>query len=336
MDDYSEKPVDKRLRVLAGLVIFAVIVLALVAIFGHKSPPTITHNQKTNPALHTVSQKYAVPANFAQAVAYGSDSLLVSSGQSFVSYNYVSAQTKSLGPNAGSSDLANIDSINVSADKQYVLFHQQIANPGGILYSLLTQKGINTSSPYGYWWVYDVKNQSFEPLPQGVLLAKIDGQTVDSLSYANGGESITSYQVADLQKISTTSVPGSSNFFPVKGGFLLQSPDNKVLLNQGGAVNQTLFTSAIVVGVLPNQSLGVGTVTTKGVRQLEELNINQSSASLINKDIQNLPVWLGSGEVIYITAANTNQAPAFYEYNLNTHKNEALNFSQALGNTSAA
>ncbi|MGH7195724.1 MAG: hypothetical protein ACREGA_03000 [Candidatus Saccharimonadales bacterium] len=335
MDDYYGRPTNKKIKVLAALVILAVIVLALLAIFGHKHK-TISHNQKTNPAEHTVSQKFAVPPSLAQAINYDQNSLLISNGRSFVVYNYISGKTQLLSPDSTNNYLSGIDSLSISTDKQYLVFHQTTAVSGGALYNILQQNGLDSSSPFGYWWLYSVKNQNFRPLDQTILQAKIGGQTIYGLAAGNGGETITAYSPAGLQKILTTNVPGSSNFFPLQKGFLLQSPDGKALLNSGGAVNQTLAQNTTVVGVLPSQMLAVGVVKNQTNRQLETINLKTDSTKIIAGNIQNSPAWLQSGAVIYITSSKTGQPPTFYQYNLASGQSVQLNFSQALGNTAAA
>jgi hypothetical protein len=263
-----------------------------------------------------VTQK-AVPNTFASAVAYGKNALIYSNGKGLESYNYTNGQSKILG--ATSAGLQSIDTMSVSPNNNYILFHDEELDQGGALAAQLRQQGLEPT--LDYWWLYNVQNQLFQALPQGVLVANLDNDHVYTLSASAGAESITTYAIRGLQQTSVVTIPGSSNFFVGQNGFLLQTADNKVLLTSDGVVNNVLLQSAILVGVTADKQSAVAVVTKNNARELVDINLNNDTTSTIASGIVNLPVWLSSGTVLYATkASTTSTTQQFYSYNLTTRK----------------
>ena len=295
---------NRALKITALLFGLLFIVLLLFSLVGRKSIQT--------------SQAVTVPHTFASTTAFGTNSVIFSNGQTLATYNYVNGKLKLLGPTGVG--LSSIDTISVSPDNNYVLFHDGLVSAGGSLASQLTQQGLNPS--LDYWWLYSVQGQTFRPLPQGALLAQVDNNTIYALSTVAGAEYITTYATLGLHQSSIISIPGSSNFFPAENGFLLQTPDNKVLFTSDGVVNKVLFTSTTLVGVTADKQSALAVTAQGGSRNLVTINLRSNATTTIASNIVNMPVWLNSGDALYAT--NSGQ---LYSYNLAAHKSDLWQFS---------
>ena len=306
---------DNTRRIKLGTIVITVIVivLVLVTLFGRRS---------SGQSLQSV----AVPATLAQSAAFGTNTLVFSNGQSLSTYNYTNGQEQTLGTsNAG---LNTIDSISVSSNESEVLFHDNKVGSGGSLAAQLQSHRLNPM--LDYWWLYDVQTSTFQPLPQGIVLAKIYGDNVYAMASGSVSETLTTYSIPSLQSLSTINIPGSINFFVGQNGFLLESPDNKVMLTQDGVVNQVIASSTIIAGLTPDKQWAVGVSLQGSSRQLIELNLQNNTSTTIAPNITIQPVWLDSGEVLYATTDPSNTGDQQLSiYTSTNHKTIVWN----LGNT---
>jgi hypothetical protein len=261
------------------------------------------------------SQKFAVPRSFASAAAFDTNTAIFSNGQALATYNFASGQVEPLSGNVGLND---IDTVSVSPDGNLVVFHDQFVNQTGALAAQLRAHGLDSS--LDYWWLYDAQNQTYQPLPQGVLMAKVDNTHVYALASSGSGETITTYQPTTLNAESSINIPGSSNFFASNGGFLLQTPDNKVLFTKNGTVNQVLFTSTLLAGVTQNGASAVGVTTNGSTRNLVVINLRTNASTVVAGDVANQPALLNSGIVLYANSQNQ-----LHAYNLATGKTKLWN-----------
>lgn len=285
----------KYLRLLA--VLFGMVIVASVLI-------TVWQSSRNRP-----EQALAVPSTFASADAFGTNSLVFSNGQALESYNYTSGQASPLSQNVG---LNTVDTISVSGS--YIVFHDERAALDGSLAAQLQSLGRSTS--LDYWWVFDSQKHTFQPLPQNTLLAKVYNGNVYALQYGGSGESIATYQLPGLQRIKSISISGSSDFFATSNGFLLQSPDNKVLLTKDGTVSQVLLNSTTLVGVTADGQFAMAVTSQGDARDLVRLNLQTDKTTVIASNIVNLPVWLDSGGALY-----ANNQGQLFDYDLATGKN---------------
>ena len=303
----------RRLLIIIGG-LWVVIILVLVGSF------VVNGGKSVN-----ASQRYTVSRLFASATAFGTDSAVFSNGQELATYNYTDGQAKPLSSDVG---LNYIDSVSVSPNDQYVVFHDQYVTQSGTLASQLRVGGLDPT--LDYWWVFNVQKQTYQPLPQNVLITKVDNDHVYALAYnSSSGEVITTYQIANLQKIATISIPGSTNFFATQNGFLLQATGNKVLLTKDGVVNKQLFTSAVLVGVSADGQTAVAVRTQNGTQSLEDVNLQSNVSTTVASKLAGAPAWLNSGVALYLTSDGK-----LSSYNTTTNKAYTWRLSDSLNPTS--
>jgi len=298
---------NRRTVTILGVLGFVIAVVAIVIyVVLHRIP------------VFQASDSYSVPSNFSNAVAYDTNSFLYTNGRAFIVYNYANGQSKTIGPDMGIPTLAHIDSLSLSTDQQYILFHNELVTNGDILYSQLKQRGLNTTKDY--WWVFNVNNSSFFPLPQGVLRAKMDGNYIYTLSKGDVSEYITTYDASTVQQIKSLPVPNSTDFFVTQGAFLLQTFDNKILLTSDGIVSKLLFPSTTIVNVTPNKKFAIGVQTQNKIRKLVELNLGNYSTKAVASGVVGDPTWINTGKTLYTLNTNgPNKTPRFYSYDTSTH-----------------
>ncbi len=267
-------------------------------------------------------QQVTVPSSLASATAFGPDSLVYANGQALDAYNYTSGVTTPLSTTG--TGIGTIDTVSVSPNDKYVVFHDEHVDPAGSMATQLRSQGLSLSADY--WWLFDTQNKTFLPLPQGALLAKVDNSNVYTLTYGSSGESITTYQASNLQKTNSTAITGSSNFIPIKGGFLLQTGDNRVLLTTNGVVSNQLLTGATLIGATADGQTGLAVVSQNGSRNLVSFN-TQGATTTIASGIVNLPAWLSSDDM----ALYLNNRGGIYSYNVATKQSKRWVLSSSTG-----
>jgi hypothetical protein len=202
-------------------------------------------------ATTTISQKIAVPQTFAVAAAYDQSSLVFLSDEAIIHYDYTLGVRQALTPPYSAGSLANSDSLSVSADKEYILFHNGGISNNGILANQLKQEKLD--STLDYWWVYDITSKTLRHLPHGLLMAKFADGHIYASSVIGSTATLITYDLPTLQQSSVISIPPSSDFLAIAGSFLLQSTDNEVFLTEDGVVNKRLFTDTELVAVTANK-----------------------------------------------------------------------------------
>lgn len=308
---------NKSLKLLIGFIIIIVLLFAVfLSINLHKS--------------YTITQAYQVPSSFAVSTSYGSSSMVFSNGRSFVNYNYTNGTTKLLSPDSSTPNLTGIDSLTVSSDKKYLLFHLMTANPAGSLYEKLQTLGLDPT--LDYWWVYNLANQEFQPLPQKTLLAKLHGDIIDTLIKGGDSEAIIGYDAASLKQVAKNRIVNADNFFPLNNGFLLETIDNRVLFTLNGVVNQTLYSATNILGIINDQT-AIATMTNKdGAQELVTLTIPNPSFKVISITLLKQPVWSSTGTILY-TGISSN--PSFQTYDTLTHAQQTWKFSKKINTVKA-
>lgn len=295
---------NKRLWILVGGLGILVAVGALSAIFA---PHTIS-----------ISTRSYAPANFSTAVNYSDSSILFSNGRSFVSYDLDSNQSQTLSPEDSQNGLIGIDSVSSSSSADDIVFHSESMQPGGVLARTLQNTGDTRTNDV--WWLYSSKTQAFSPLPSGVLLAKADDAGIYALQTGANGESITTYSPHSLHTVSTTQIPGSSNFWAYNNGFLLQLGDGDLAYTEDGVVSQTLFAKTALLGLSHTKNIAFATSKT-GSTSFYRLDLEKHSKSLVAKNLQTQPLLSASDTAIYTKTSGTDlhTAVQYVIYNL-THK----------------
>jgi hypothetical protein len=259
-----------------------------------------------------ITDKYTVPKSFMSATSFGTNTAIFSNGSNLATYNYATGKVRVVSSAVG---LDTIDTVSVSPNHDYIVFHSSQVSQTGLLANQLSAAGLSPTSDY--WWVYNTQSNTFHSLPQTVLLAKADNTHIYTLTYdANGsGETITTYQVSTMLQSASISIPGSSNFFAIPNGFLLQTPNNTVLKTTNGVVNQQLFSGSVLAGVSQDGNTAVAVVTQNGIKDLATIDINTGVITVITKDVVSSPVWLSPGTVLYSTTKGK-----LYTYNLTTRR----------------
>ena len=312
----------KRLVILA--IILLLIILIIYYLFFNNKPQQI------------VLKNYSIPSYMSSAIPFSNNTIVFSNGRSFVLYNYLKGTTSLLSPdNLQFGGLSNLDSLDLSANKKFILFHSNSPNNNGVLGVQLKKDGISNSF-FGNWWVYNISSQTFSPLSTNVIIAKMSGNTVYTLSNNNGVESISSYNPQNLNQISSVNVSYVSNFFPVRGGYLLQTPNNKVLFTNNGIVTQQLYSSTILDGVSANGQEAIGVFAQNGSQQLELLNIHTSVMNLIANNIIGQADWSSKlNEGFYYTNSTNSSGKnlTLNSYNLSLNKTIPLSLRENMGST---
>ncbi len=297
-----------RLRAMIVVVIILIIVLASSLLIN-------------KPLTYNISQGYLVSTNLSAVEGYGSNSFVYSNGQSLMLYNYSTGTASQLGPSVGLSN-SGIDTISVSQDDQYVVFHDEQVGTGS-LYNQLQNAGLDPQNDY--WLLYSVATQTYQPLPQTTILAKPTSNGVEALASVAGVEELINYSYANLTPQSTINISGINDFFVANGGVILQTPSNKVLFTTNGTVSQQLAGNAVVLAITPDNQDAVVTVTQKGANQLSLLNLQTHSEKTIASNIIGPPAWSSSGAVLY-TASDGKSGSKLYSYDMTTKKTYVWDF----------
>jgi hypothetical protein len=278
---------------------------------------------------YSVSNVTSETANFGATAPYGANSIIYSDGNAFIEYNFFTNQSTPLTANVGLSQ-GQLDNIQVSPNHTYILFHDQVATPNGVLYTQLQASGLNPT--LGYWWLYNTNTRSFAPLPQGILLAKLKNSTnIFALSAGSTGEQMTEYSIPSLAKQTSFNIPGSMNFYPTQSGLLLQTPDNTILSTTNGVVNTQLDNNASIVGIdSDNQAVVISGGQSN--RSLSVFNLTTLSKNLIASDVVDQPQLLSTGQVAYIVIDSKSGGSDLFTYDLKTNKQRQWNFNSVAAN----
>ncbi len=314
-----------------GLVLAAFVVLislvATVALAG-KGPGGVA-----------VSKKEAMPKSFAAAAAYGDNTVIYPGDRSIIEYNYVTGTSKALSPAAGPESLALSDSFSVSADKKYILFRNlDTPSVDSTFFTTLQDAGLNTLN--SYWWVYDVDNQKFRPLPEvTVTTAAMDGNNLYALTYNDNGNTIVTYDLATLTLRKSIRVIASTSFFVAKDGFLLQSENGTIYATKDGVVNLQVLETTTIAGVTADKSTAIAMNTQGESKRLVAIDLQDWSVKNLAENLVNEPVWRSPGLAAYIT--NSNETDVGYKlstYDATTGKTTAWltdDLATATDNTSS-
>jgi hypothetical protein len=283
-----------------------------------------------------IKQQHAVPSFFGSAIDYNNNSILLANSRTFVVYNYLTGQTKPLGSdNIFDDSLYNVDSLSLSSDKQFIVFHSLQPPVGSYLYSLVQSAQGQNTGYLGYWFVYDIQSQQYMLLPGNTIKAVAYGNEVYGLSIdTNGQESITAYKDNGLSQISSINVPGTSSFYPVSGGYLLNRPNNQVLFTNNGIVVQKLYSSSVIIGVSSDGNDAIGTINSGNSSSLAVFNFRSSSYRIVAKNINSNPVWSSiTNQALYLTNLTGSSTGQLNLYSLSSNKTSLLKLSNEL-NTS--
>lgn len=290
-----------------------VLIVVIVILFGFFSFFLHGKSQKTN-----ITQQYTFPSSFMESAAYSNNTIVYSDTKELVEYSYDTGSVQNLTSDVG---LNAIDTISVSPNNNYIVFHDQEVSQSGSLAVMLSALGLNPSGTY--WWLYNTQTHSLKPISQqGVLLAKVDNNNLYTLSVNANSESeyITTYNANGLQQRSTISVSGSSDFYPVSGGFLLQSPENEIIFTSNGTVSQELFKSSTIIGVSSDGHSVLMTTSVNGSHVLNLGNLSNNAVTTVTTNLSGAPVWSQSGIALYGSTDGN-----LYTYSLATNKSTEWN-----------
>lgn len=283
----------------------------------------------TRPQTIAISESSVVPASFANAAVYDNQSLVFSNGRAIVHYDYTSGTTQPFVTDTVFNGFASIDNLSISTDKQYLLFHSNTEVVGSLLTTALRQQNLDTMSDY--WWVYDIKASVFHPLViPNLLKAKWSGNQVLALSGSSSQESLTVFDTEGT-KISSTSIPLSSDFFGLSNGYLLQTT-NGILNTQNGSVSKVMFNSGEVFAVTDDKNYAFATSGQGANRNLLLLNLQKNSQKVLASHILNQP-FLVDGVVFYQINKDSSAAGAFSTYNFTSHKTTKWNLPSNFNST---
>jgi hypothetical protein len=290
-----------RKKIVFLIVVFVVIVGA-VFLLTYKPMKTIT-----------VGAASPLPISLASAVPYDDDSIVLSNDRSFVKYSFTDKKATLLSPDTEFSALKDIDSLSVSASKNYLLFHVSTPPQGGPLLDYLTSHNRDTSSDH--WWVYDIKAQSFIALSDDVLRAKFDGDTIKALAYRNGQESIQTLSASTSQPPESVDVTGVSDFWTVSGGLLLSDSESKLSFTDNGSVNTQMFdANTEVLGSNKRGQLYI-LQNNNDVRSLALYDFDTRKLHVIDHNVVGAPVLnVVSNQVLYSAQDDVTKPAEFRLY----------------------
>jgi len=270
-----------------------------------------------------ISQFTKVPQAMSEGSAYGQDTLLYANDAALETYNYRTGKRTPISPSTGQHGLKNADTITASSDKKYVLFHTTTVTYGQLLAKQLQANGRSVSGDY--WWVYSASEKSFQALPDNTLLAKFQGNKLYALASGDSSEVIYTYNPADLSVDSQLQINPSSDFFPVKDGFLLQSIDNKIYFTHDGVTNTQVLSSTQIIGITSDGTTVVGLENKNKQQSLIWATVGTWEPTVISDSVNSNPVWDNSGKVLYNTSST---ATNYQEYNLTTKKTANWKFNK--------
>jgi hypothetical protein len=284
---------NKKMLAGAGLVVIVAIAIAYFTVTSLSGPHT------------KLSQKVEIPSkNAASAIAYGTHEILLTGPDSFTTYDYTTGQSKVPGGvDLGKNGLANADTVSVSPDKTYILFHDVLVTDGGLLAQQLAAQGQDPAADY--WWVYNTKDNSFHNLPPDTMIAKLSGDTVYALEYSPGA-TLNSYNPDTMERKNSLSVLSSVNdFYVVDKGFLLQTYTDKVYYTSDNIVNDQLFDTGALVGVTADKKTAFVVKTENKIRSLVRVDVaNNNAESTVASTVYDTPILSQSlGLVLYNTTA---------------------------------
>jgi hypothetical protein len=263
--------------------------------------------------------------NASTAIAYSPQHILITGPDAFTLYDYTTGQEQVLGSSGklGKNTLANTDTVALSANKKYILFHDSLAPDNCYLYNQLNQQGDNAQSDY--WWVYDVQANTFQHLPDSVLNAKMDGNTIYALQYGDGVQ-LASFDPATLKQGKTLDTLASVTDFAVaNGGYLIQTYDSKLYFTSNGVINNQLSGNAEIAGVSSDKKVALITQTSSKGRSLIRIDLGgDNKQTTIADNVIDAPAVLQSANV---AVYNTVQTGAYEFYNLTTGETRPISFS---------
>jgi hypothetical protein len=286
-------------------------------------------NRRPGAESLNLTDKIQLPMAVANtAVPFGNDTVVYSNDRALATFNYKSGATAIISPMRPGSNLGAIDSLSASSDQKYLLFHVNIPEAGSLLDDRLKQLKLNSSADY--WWVYSTEQKTFTPLPAGITLAKFGDNTIYTVSGLAPSQKLTGYNPDSLGQQTALSILPTSNFFFTSHGYLIQTPDGKVLLTEDGLTSKQVASSASIIGVTADGNTAI--VTQKGEQSngnnKELLSIpldNPSTSRSVAKEVVGEPVMSPqSGAVIYaMTGSGDENAPdrvLLYSYDIATAK----------------
>ncbi len=262
-----------------------------------------------------VRNTYALPDIFSSATPYGDDSLLLSNGRALVAYNYQNGKTTQITPASIQQNLQDIDSISASPDKNYIVFHSQLANPGGVLGDILQQEGSDIYA--SYWWVYNTVTNTYHHFAQSTAIVKTNGDQAYVLEGGDSGQSIVTYSLNDFNKIDAIPVNNISDFFIAPHGFLLNSREGGgVLSTKDGVVISEIFKKTAITAILSDGHHAIANVSVGDkTAQLALLNLDNNTQNIIGQNIIGLAV-ANKNFILFNNTEKPGDNSAAYKLNL--------------------
>ncbi len=303
---------NRKNLLLIGLLVVAVLAALIVSTSGRSSGLTI-------------KKVYDAPAGFSNAAGFDDNSLVFTNGRTFVQYSYVDGKTTPLSPDTTTPELQGIDSLSVSDNRQYLLFHAPPTLVGGVLDTAVKQRGFNTNADH--WWLYSLPSHIFTPLPDEVLLAKLDHDNVDALSTSSVGEQITKYSLSTLQSTANIAISPSTNFLPAHNGYLLQTTDNRLLLTTDGILNKAIASDAQALVLTQDRQSVIAGSTNEKNKQLIVINVTDGSVKTIASNLSSQPAYNNNDGVVFV--ANGSSRTTLSSYNIATRKLTNWNFDKS-------
>jgi hypothetical protein len=306
---------DKRMaRIISICILIAVILVIFISVTSHIQPS------------YTITMPYSPTTTaFSATAPYGSQSVVYSNGSALATYNYVTHRTTLLSTGVGLS-ASTVDSMSVSSNDKFILFHDELVTVNGALYQQLQNQELSPQADY--WWIYNVVKHSFNVLPQTTLLARMNHNTIEALTDSGGEESLTSYNPQTLAIGNPVSIPSINGFFPLGSGYLLQTSDNQILLTTNGIVSTSVAKNATLVGATVNGQEVVAVMGFGNSRELVVIDMQTQKQQVVATNIVGQPAWSTSGNVLYTVNDNSNpEATTLYSYNLTSHKTWLWKFS---------
>ena len=281
----------RKVAIIIALAAVLIVVLGVMSLRGTKTADTVN-----------VTEKYQAPGQFDAVAPYGQDTMVFSNDRSFVAYNYREGGTRLLSPDSAISGLQHIDTLSVSDDLNFLVFHGLQAPAGSALAAAMNAAGrADSDSVGGTWWVYNVREQTFRPLAASTVMARVHGDKLYTLGYGGSSEFITTLDPASLKAATRVTVPPSSNFFVAKDTYLLQTTDNSVLSTRDGVTSRTLASNTTLLGLTPDSSTALGVVNHDSLQDLVRIDTASGDQQTIAAELSAQPAWSPNGAVLYTT-----------------------------------
>ncbi|MCA9325745.1 hypothetical protein KDA23_06855 [Candidatus Saccharibacteria bacterium] len=266
-----------RNRIITAAVVLLLLLLGFGLLNGrHDSIQTVT--------------SLTLSDNLDSIAYYPNNSLMVVQSGEFRAYDINSQKRTVLSQSLR--DLDNSDSVQVSSDGKYILFHLTRASEGTALGNQLAARNLDTGKDY--WWLYSIQNKTYSPLEPGTLTAQFYGDTITSLRLVGTSEQLVLYDTKTTAvdgRISTATV---SDFAKASSGYVVII-NSQASYTTDGVVYRVIGPADKIVGASSD-----GRVVWRTGSKLIQFDSKKQSTKILASHVYGSQVW-SNNSFVYTT-----------------------------------